>query len=37
VWAIDPAPSFDAPAYKQFAAAVPQADKNPYAPQSWTT
>jgi branched-chain amino acid transport system substrate-binding protein len=35
VWAIDPAPSFDAPAYKQFAAAVPQADKNPYAPQSW--
>ena len=35
VWAIDPAPSFDSPAYKQFAAAVPQADKNPYAPQSW--
>ena len=35
VWAIDPAPSFDAAAYKQFAAAVPQADKNPYAPQSW--
>ena len=35
VWAIDPAPSFDSPAYKQFTAAVPQADKNPYAPQSW--
>ena len=35
VWAIDPAPSFDSPAYKQFAAAVPQADKNPYAPQAW--
>ena len=35
VWAIDPAPSFDSPAYKQFATAVPQADKNPYAPQSW--
>ena len=35
VWAIDPAPSFDSPAYKQFASAVPQADKNPYAPQSW--
>jgi branched-chain amino acid transport system substrate-binding protein len=35
VWAIDPAPSFDSPAYKQFSAAVPQADKNPYAPQSW--
>jgi branched-chain amino acid transport system substrate-binding protein len=35
VWAIDPAPSFDSAAYKQFAAAVPQADKNPYAPQSW--
>ncbi|MBI3826876.1 MAG: ABC transporter substrate-binding protein [Candidatus Rokubacteria bacterium] len=35
IWAIDPAPSFDAPAYKQFAAAVPQADKNPYAAQSW--
>ncbi|HYB40829.1 MAG TPA: ABC transporter substrate-binding protein [Candidatus Methylomirabilis sp.] len=34
-WAIDPAPSFDSPAYKQFAAAVPQADKNPYAPQAW--
>jgi len=35
IWAIDPAPSFDAPAYKQFAAAVPTADKNPYAPQAW--
>jgi branched-chain amino acid transport system substrate-binding protein len=35
IWAIDPAPSFDSPAYKQFAQAVPQADKNPYAPQSW--
>jgi branched-chain amino acid transport system substrate-binding protein len=35
IWAIDPAPSFDSPAYKQFAAAVPTADKNPYAPQSW--
>ena len=35
VWAIDPAPSFDAPAYKQFVAAVPTADKNPYAPQAW--
>jgi branched-chain amino acid transport system substrate-binding protein len=35
VWAIDPAPSFDSAAYKQFLAAVPQADKNPYAPQSW--
>jgi branched-chain amino acid transport system substrate-binding protein len=34
-WAIDPAPSFDSAAYKQFAGAVPQADKNPYAPQSW--
>jgi branched-chain amino acid transport system substrate-binding protein len=34
-WAIDPAPSFDAPAYKQFLAAIPQADKNPYAPQAW--
>jgi branched-chain amino acid transport system substrate-binding protein len=34
-WAIDPAPSFDSAAYKQFVAAVPQADKNPYAPQSW--
>src|SRR2546426_8954165 len=35
IWAIDPAPSFDSPAYKQFAAAVPTADKNPYAPQAW--
>jgi branched-chain amino acid transport system substrate-binding protein len=35
IWAIDPAPSFEAPAYKQFMAAVPQADKNPYAPQAW--
>ena len=35
VWAIDPAPSFDSPAYKQFLAAVPAADKNPYAPQAW--
>ena len=35
IWAIDPAPSFDAPAYKQFAVAVPTADKNPYAPQAW--
>jgi branched-chain amino acid transport system substrate-binding protein len=35
VWAIDPAPSFDSPAYKQFLAAVPTADKNPYAPQAW--
>ena len=35
IWAIDPAPSFEAPAYKQFAAAVPTADKNPYAPQAW--
>lgn len=35
VWAIDPAPSFDSPAYKQFLAAIPQADKNPYAPQAW--
>jgi branched-chain amino acid transport system substrate-binding protein len=35
IWAIDPAPSVDSPAYKQFAAAVPQADKNPYAPQAW--
>ena len=35
VWAIDPAPSFDSPAYKQFVAAVPTADKNPYAPQAW--
>jgi len=29
------APSFDAPAYKLFTAAVPRADQNPYAPQSW--
>jgi branched-chain amino acid transport system substrate-binding protein len=35
VWAIDPAPSFDSPAYKQFLAAIPLADKNPYAPQAW--
>jgi len=35
IWAIDPAPSFESPAYKQFSVAVPQADKNPYAPQSW--
>jgi branched-chain amino acid transport system substrate-binding protein len=35
IWAIDPAPSFDSPAYKQFLAAVPTADKNPYAPQAW--
>jgi len=35
VWAIDPAPSFDSPAYKQFVGAVPTADKNPYAPQAW--
>lgn len=35
VWAIDPAPSFDSPAYKQFLSAIPQADKNPYAPQAW--
>ena len=35
VWAIDPAPSFDSPAYKQFLASVPTADKNPYAPQAW--
>src|SRR5262249_60028255 len=28
-------PSFDSPAYKQFLAAVPTADKNPYAPQAW--
>jgi branched-chain amino acid transport system substrate-binding protein len=35
VWAIDPAPSFDSPAYKQFLAAVPTADRNPYAPQAW--
>ncbi|HXJ82685.1 MAG TPA: ABC transporter substrate-binding protein [Candidatus Methylomirabilis sp.] len=35
IWAIDPSPSFDSPAYKQFVAAVPTADKNPYAPQAW--
>jgi branched-chain amino acid transport system substrate-binding protein len=35
VWAIDPAPSFDSAAYKQFLSAIPQADKNPYAPQAW--
>jgi branched-chain amino acid transport system substrate-binding protein len=35
IWAIDPAPSFDSPGYKQFAAAIPTADKNPYAPQAW--
>jgi branched-chain amino acid transport system substrate-binding protein len=35
VWSMDPAPSFDAPAYKLFTAAVPRADQNPYAPQSW--
>jgi branched-chain amino acid transport system substrate-binding protein len=35
VWSMDPAPSFDSPAYKDFAAAVPRADQNPYAPQSW--
>src|SRR5580765_814124 len=35
IWAIDPAPSFESPAYKQFLAAVPTADKNPYAPQAW--
>jgi branched-chain amino acid transport system substrate-binding protein len=35
IWSMDPAPSFDAPAYKLFSAAVPRADQNPYAPQSW--
>jgi branched-chain amino acid transport system substrate-binding protein len=35
IWSMDPAPSFDSPAYKLFAAAVPRADLNPYAPQSW--
>jgi branched-chain amino acid transport system substrate-binding protein len=35
IWSMDPAPAFDTPAYKQFAAAVPRADQNPYAPQSW--
>jgi branched-chain amino acid transport system substrate-binding protein len=35
IWSMDPAPSFDSPAYKLFAGAVPRADQNPYAPQSW--
>jgi branched-chain amino acid transport system substrate-binding protein len=35
VWSMDPAPSFGSPAYKAFAATVPRADQNPYAPQSW--
>lgn len=35
VFSMDPAPSFDSPAYRELAAAVPRADQNPYAPQSW--
>ena len=35
IWSMDPAPSFDSPAYKLFAASFPKADTNPYAPQSW--
>jgi branched-chain amino acid transport system substrate-binding protein len=34
-WSVDPAPSFDSPAYRAVAAAVPGVDRNPYVPQSW--
>ena len=33
-WSMDPAPSFEAPAYKQFISAV-KSGTDPYAPQSW--